>query len=373
MSYSQLMVLSLAAVLALSCTGCKKKDAGSKEKVLKVKVLEIERTNAPVVFEFVGQAQSSRQVEIRARVDGFLDTIAYTEGAMVDPNQTLFILDKKPFQAALQQAEGELALQVARLETATLNLNRIRPLAKLDALSQKDLDDAVGRQKEAEASVLAAEGSVREAQLNLSYATIESPLKGLASKSRLQEGSYVPTGPDSLLTYVAQLDPIWINFSVSENQILYVKDQEKKGLLIPPHNDEYEVEAVFADGSSFPKRGSINFAEPNIDPITGTFLIRAQLRNPKGTMRPGQFLRVRLHGAERPNAILVPQKAVQLGAKGHFVWVVDKDDKPQVRSVMLGPWQGENWFVDEGLNDGDRVIVDNIMRLNPEVKLNIVE
>lgn len=364
-------VLCLTFLFFTSCSDKKTKDDTAKE--VDVKVVDVKKIDAPISYEFVGQAESSRQVEIRARVDGFLDVIAYDEGAMVQPGQILFVLDKKPFEASLQEAEGQLALQEARLETATLNLNRIRPLAEKDALSQKDLDDAEGRQKEAQAAVLGAEGSVNQAELNLGYATIRSPLKGLASKANKQEGSYISQGPDSLLTYVAQLDPIWVNFSVSENQILTVKEEVKKGKVIPPKHDEYIVEVVFADGSTFPHKGKINFAEPNIDPVTGTFLIRAVLPNPDGEMRSGQFLRVYLHGAKRPNAILVPQKAVVQGAKGQFVWVVGKDNHPETRNVMVGPWQGDNWFINEGLNEGDQVIVDGIMRLNTGVTVKVVQ
>jgi membrane fusion protein (multidrug efflux system) len=339
---------------------------------LEVNVIKIEPVDAPVVFQFVGQAKSSRQVEIRARVDGFLDKVAYEEGEMVQANQVLFELDRKPYEATLQQAKGELALQEARYDTASANLKRIRPLAEQDAVSKKDLDDAVGAEKAAKAAVLAAEGGVREAELNLGYTTIYSPLKGLASKTDKQEGSYIPTGSDSLLTYVAQLDPIWINFSVSENQTLSFSEQVEKGLLIPPKDNSFEVEVVLADGNPHPFRGEITFSEPNIDPTTGTFLIRAELKNPEGEMRPGQFVRVILHGAKRPNAIIVPQEAVVQGSKGHFVWVVDKESRPQVRSVVVGPWQDSNWFIDQGLHPGDLVIIDNIMKLNPERKIKVL-
>lgn len=339
---------------------------------MEVKVVKIEPVDAPVTFRFVGQAKSSRQVEIRARVDGFLDKVAYEEGEMVHPGQVLFELDKKPYEAALQQAKGELALQEARYDTASSNLKRIRPLAEQDAVSKKDLDDAIGAEKASKAAVLAAEGAVREAQLKLGYATIFSPLKGLASKTDKQEGSYIPTGTDSLLTYVAQLDPIWINFSISENQALHFTEQVNKGFLVPPEGSSFEVEVVLADGKSHPYRGEITFAEPNVDPTTGTFLIRAELKNPKGEMRPGQFVRVLLHGAKRPHAILVPQQAVVQGSKGHFVWVVDKMNHPQVRSVVVGPWQGDNWFIEQGLQLGDLVIIDNIMKLNPERPIKVI-
>jgi len=353
--------------------GCGGKPPEKKPLPVEVKIIDIKPVDASVSYEFVGQAESSRQVEIRARVDGFLDKVAYEEGAMVEPGQVMFKLDRRPFLAALQQAEGELALQTARLFIASSNLKRIRPLAEKDAVSKKDLDDAIGQEKAAEAAVLAAKGSVREAELNLSYTTILSPLKGLASKTSKQEGAYIPPGEGSLLTYVAQLDPIWILFNLSENQILQYEQQVEKGLVLPPPDDNFGVEVILADGTSFPHKGKINFAEPNIDPKTGTLLLRAAIKNPKGKMRPGQFVRVYLHGAKRPNAILVPQKSVQQGAKGHFVWVLGKDDRPKVRSVIVGPWQGDNWFIEEGLKEGDVVITDGIAKLNPEIPVKVIK
>jgi membrane fusion protein (multidrug efflux system) len=331
--------------------------------------MTIEPQDTPVAYEFVGQAESSRQVEIRARVDGFLDKQTYNDGELVQEGKVLFELDKKPLQATLQQVKGELTLHQARHATALANLRRIKPLAEQDPVSKKDLDDAIGAEKETKAAVLAAEGSVREAELNLGYATIFTPVTGLASKAAKQEGSYIPTGQESLLTYVAQLDPIWVNFSISENQLLSARRQEKEGLLKSPVDRNFVIEVVFADGSTHPHKGHVNFAEPNIDPETGTLLIRAELANPEGSMRPGQFVRVLLHGASRPNAITVPQTAVLQGAKGHFVWVLDKEGKAEVRAVQVGPWHGDNWFINSGLHSGDQVVVDNLIKLSQGVQV----
>ena len=263
----------------------------------------------------------------------------------------------------MQPAQGELYLHQARHATAVANLGRIKPLAEQDAVSKKDLDDAIGAEKETKAAVLSAEGAVREAELNLSYATIFTPVTGLASKAVKQEGSYIPTGQGSLLTYVAQLDPIWVNFSVSENQLLRSRQQVAKGLLVPPEESNYVIEVQFADGSIHPHKGRVDFAEPNIDPETGTLLIRAELANPESSMRPGQFVRVLLQGATRPNAILLPQTAVLQGGKGHFVWILDESDKAKVRSVGVGPWQGDDWVITSGLQAGERVVVDNLIKL----------
>jgi membrane fusion protein (multidrug efflux system) len=359
--------LTMAVFVLIGCS--ESEQAPKTPPVIPASVITIEPQDTPIAFEFIGQAESSRQVEIRARVDGFLEKQTYQDGALVQENQIMFELDKKPLQATLQQAQGELALYEARHITAKANLKRIKPLAEQDAVSQKDLDDAVGSESEAQASVLAAKGAVREAELNLSYATIFTPVTGLASKAVKQEGSYIPTGQESLLTYVAQLDPIWVNFSVSENNLLSGRKQKEAGLITMPAGEKFVVEVVFADGSTHPHKGHVNFAEPNVDPETGTMLIRAELANPESQMRPGQFVRVLLHGASRPNAVLVPQTAVLQGAKGHFVWVLDDESKAEVRAVGVGSWQGDDWFINKGLQAGDQVVIDNLIKLSQGVSI----
>lgn len=369
---STLFGLSLL-VLACMFTGCSETEQAPKApSVIPATVITIEPQDTPVVFEFTGQAESSRQVEIRARVDGFLEEQTYQDGALVQAKEVLFKLDQKPLQATLQQVQGELALHQARHTTAKANLKRIKPLAEQDAVSKKDLDDAVGKESEAKASVLAAEGAVREAELNLSYTTIFTPVTGLASKAVKQEGSYIPTGQESLLTYVAQLDPVWVNFSVSENQLLSGRKQQADGLIVMPPEEKFVVEVVFADGSTHPHKGHVNFAEPTVDPETGTMLIRAELANPESQMRPGQFVRVRLHGASRPNAVLVPQTAVLQGAKGHFVWILNEESKAEVRAIETGSWHGNDWFITNGLTAGDQLVVDNLLKMSQGVSVKNV-
>jgi membrane fusion protein (multidrug efflux system) len=349
---------------------CSKEAPPPPPRVVDVTAITIEPRDAPVVYEFVGQTQSSREVEIRARVDGFLEKRVYTEGALVKAGQTLFVMDRRPFEAALQQARGELAQQEARLEVAAANLARVKPLAAQNAVSQRDLDDAVGNERTTRAAVLTAQGSVRQAELNLSYATIATPLTGLSSFAKIQEGAYI-NAQNNLLTYVAQLDPMWVNFSVSENQHLRLREAVSKGQVKVPANGEFDVEVLLADGSVFPNRGRISFADPSFSKETGTFLVRATFANPKGTLKPGQFVRVHLLGATRPNAILVPQRAVQQGAKSHFVWVVGKDGKAEQRAVGTGQWSGDDWVIEAGLNAGEQVVVDGGIRVAPGVPLKV--
>lgn len=367
------LLCALASTTLVLLAACHKSANELPRAPIDVTVMTVTQRDTPVDYEFTAQTQSSREVEIRARVDGFLEKRVYTEGSLVQAGQTLFLMDKAPFEAALQSAKGQLAQQQARLTVTKANLARVVPLAAQNALSQKDLDNATGNEKEAEAAVIAAQGQVRTAELNLSYTTIKSPLKGLSSFARQQDGSYVTASASGLLTYVYQLDPMWVNFSISENELLSYRDQEAKGQIRFPPDSDFEVTVILADGTEFPGRGHINFTNPAFNTQTGTFLVRASFANPQGTLRPGQFVRARVAGAVRPNAILVPRRAVLQGSKSHFVWVVDKDAKGHQRVVEAGAWHGEDWFINEGLKPGERIVVDGAIRVIADTPLKITQ
>jgi membrane fusion protein, multidrug efflux system len=362
---------AFASATLVLLAACHKPAAELPKQATEVTVMTVEPRDTPVDFEFTAQTESSREVQIRARVDGFLDKRVYTEGQLVHTGQTMFLMDPKPFEAALQSAKGELAQQQARLTVTKANLARVLPLVAQNALSQKERDDAIGNEKEAEAAVIAAKGQVEVADLNLSYTTIKSPLTGLSSFAKQQDGSYVTASATGLLTTVYQLDPMWVNFSVSENELLGYRDQMEKKQLRFPANDDFEVSVVLADGTVFPSRGRISFANPAFNTQTGTFLVRASFANPKGSLRPGQFVRARVSGAVRPNAILVPQRSVLQGSKSHFVWVVDKDSKAHQRVVETGTWHGDDWFITDGLKPGERIVVDGAIRVIADTPLKI--
>jgi len=328
--------------------------------------------DAPVTPEFVGQTESSQQVEVRARVSGFLEKRVYTEGATVKAGQTLFIMDRKPFEAALQAANAELAQQQARLAVARQNLARVKPLAAQNALSQKDLDDAVGQEQTAAASVEAAKAKVTDAQLNLGYCTIAAPVTGLSSFAKLQEGSYVDVS-NSLLTYVAKLDPMRVNFSLSENEVLRFREERTRGVLKTPPAEAFEVEIVLADGSVFPGRGRLTFSDAAYSQDTGTFLVRAEIPNKEGVLRPGQFVRVRLIGATRPGSFVIPQRAVMQGPRGAYVWLVDKEGKAEQRAVVTGGWVGDDWLIQNGLRANEALIVDGTLKLAPGVPVKAIK
>jgi len=337
-----------------------------------VTVIRVEPKDTPVTFQWVAKTASSRRVEIRSRVEGFLEKRAYTEGGMVKEGDVMFVMDTRPFEAQLNAARAELAQQEARMKTAKANLDRVEPLARQNAVAKKELDDAMGSYNAAAAAVEAARAKVVQAELNLGYCTIKSPVTGLASYAIKREGAFIGI-VDGLLTYVAQTQPMWVEFSVSENEILKQMHQVKQGRLKIPADHNYTVEIVLADGTIYPHTGRLTFADASLSERTGTFLIRAEIDNPDDLLRPGQFVRANLKGAMRPNAILVPQRAVQQGAQGSFVWLIDAEGKAQFQPVTVGPWHGDDWFIDEGLEGGETVVVDGAQKLRSGIEVKVVE
>jgi membrane fusion protein (multidrug efflux system) len=275
----------------------------------------------------------------------------------------MFQMDPKPFQAQVDAAKAALERQKAAATVAKQNLDRTKPLAAQNALSQKDLDDATGQFEQTQAAVQQAQAQLETTQLNLSYTTIRAPVDGVSSYALVADGTYLSPS-NAQLTTVSVLTPMWINFSISENEMERIRNDVRAGSLKMPEGGKFVVEVEMVDGNLFPYTGAITFADPSYNPTTGTFLLRATVNNPAGVLRPNQYVRVRLTGAIRPDAIVVPQRAVQQGAKGHFVWVVNGQNKAELRPVVVGEWKGEGWLIGEGLDTGDKVVVDGGVRLS---------
>lgn len=363
------LLFGIAAVwMMILVTGCSKEQNPSRNSFQEVSVVKIEPHDTPVSLEFVAKTQSSHQVEIRARVNGFLNRRVYTEGTYVKEGQVLFEIDPKPFKAQLDQAKAALARQEAAFKVAQSNLTRVKPLTEQNALSQRDLDDATGNAHSSAAAVEQAKAEVHTAELNLSYCTILSPIDGVTGAALQQDGAYISTGNNELTTVMA-LSPMWVNFSVSENELQNYRNQIAKGLLRPPPNHSYDIEIILVDGTIYPYTGKITFADPMYNTQTGTFLIRSSVQNPKGILRPNQYVRVRMKGSIRPKAVLVPQQAVQSSAKGQFVWVVNPDGAVQSRPVDVGDLHGSNWFINDGLKAAEVIVVEGGLALQPGTKV----
>jgi membrane fusion protein, multidrug efflux system len=339
---------------------------------LEVSIVTVQPRDVDISREYVAQTQSSQAVNIQARVSGWLDKRVYTEGSVVKAGQVLFRMDQKPFQAQLDAANAALQRNQAAMTVAKQNLDRTKPLAAKNALSQKDLDDAQGQYEQAAAAVEQSKAQVTSAQLDLSYTVITTPVTGVSSYAAVADGTYL-NPQNAQLTTVSVLTPMWVNFSLSENEFLRIQNDIRDGRLKLPADMNLTVEIVQPDGSVFPFTGKITFADPSYNQQTGTFLIRATVDNPKGVLRPNQYVRARLKGAVRPNAILVPQRAVQQGAKGHFAWVLNSQGKAEQRPLVVGDWYGDSWFVNEGLKPGDQLVVDGGQRLAPGATVIVVQ
>ena len=361
------MGLSRLVFLVIAVTAACSKEAPAPERAPpQVAVTTVAAATIPDTLTFVAQIESSRRVDIVARVSGYLDRIAYQEGQLVQEGQVLFELDRKPFLAQLDGAKGELQSQEARFATARANLERIKPLAEQDALSRADLDRAQGDHDAAKAGVFSAQAKVREAELNLGYTTIRSPVTGVASRALQRQGAYINAMSDSAsLTYVATLDPMWVNFSVSQNQMARVRGEISAGHVAAPR-EPLQVALVMADGTVYPRKGRIDFADPSFSQDTGSFLVRAEIANPEKALRPGMFVSARVEGLLRPNAIVVPQLAVQQGANGHLVYVVRADKVAELRPVTVGDYYGpKDIVIVDGLKAGEQVVTDGVLKVVP--------
>ena len=343
--------------LLLTLSGCSKEQAETPPPT-EVTDFIVEPKNIPAVFNFIGFAESSHPVEIRARVEGFLDTIAYSEGSLVQTGQLLFQLDPKQYKAKVEEAKGEVMRQQALVANAELTVNRLKPLYEQKAASKKDLDNATAQLLSSQASLQSAQANLLTAEINLGYTTIRSPITGLADKSKYREGALMTPGQQGLLTTVSVMDPIWIYFTVSDNDILRMTQQEKDLSLTLPKENEYEIEALMSDGGVYPKRGRVDFNSPTYDQSTGTLLVRAVFPNPQDLLRPGQFVRVKVYGAERKNALYVPQRALVQKKGGMFVYLISADNKVITQDVSTGAWEGDYQIITNGLKAGDRIVVD---------------
>lgn len=324
-----------------------------------VTVKEVTPTQVQSTVEVVGQTEGAREVEVRARVGGILKKRLYEEGAPVHAGQVLFQIDPVPFEIALAQAKAQLAQQNAKLAQAKRERTRLKDLIGQKAVSQREYDDSIANYALAEAMVQAAQATVREAQLNLSYTKVTAPVGGLSGRAARSEGALVDTSANSLLTTIVQANPIWVRFSLSERDLGALRNGK------PGQEDSQPVSLLLADGTPYPVKGKLNFAANQVDPQLSTVQLRATFENPDGKLLPGQFVRVRLVTGERDGVFLVPQGAVTQGDQGAFVYVVSKDGKAEVRPVQTGQWQGSNWVVLSGLKSGDRVIVDNLLKVRP--------
>jgi len=328
-------------------------------RALPAAVLQVTPQRVPIALETVGQIEGSREVEVRARVSGIVLKRLYKEGELVRAGAAMFKIDPAPFEIALEQARAQLAQEQARNEQSQRESTRLKQLAAEKAISQKENDDATSNLKLSNATLQAARANVRQAELNLSYTDVMAPVSGVSGRAARSEGNLITAGADSLLTSISQVDPIWVRFSLAESELA------KLPLGRLASGTKAEVALLLPDGTRYPFKGRLNFEATQIDTRLGTQQLRAEFPNAHGQLLPGQFVRVRLVAGQRDNVFLVPQTAVMEAEAGYMLFVLDKEGKAALRPVTLGDWIGSDWMVLSGLAAGDRVIVDNLLKLRP--------
>jgi len=326
-----------------------------------VAVISMAASNLAMSYEYVGQTAGSRDIEVRARVAGILLKRNFTEGGNVKKGQSLYTLDPVPFQVALNKADADVASAEAKLAQTTRTLARLKPLWEARAVSQREYDDAASAEQVARADLKGAQARRAEAALNLEYTRVESPLSGAVGRSEVSEGTLV-TGPGTLLTTLTQTDPIKVRFGIADTDQMKWRSQAAAGQLKLPAHEAFTVEVTLADGSVYPRKGKLLFSDTRVSGNTGTVEAEAEVPNPDGVLKPGQFVRVRLTGATRPQAMLVPSRAVLEGPQGKYVYAV-ADNKAMPKPVQVGDQVGDQWIINQGLNAGDQVIVDGMARI----------
>jgi membrane fusion protein (multidrug efflux system) len=413
--------VSIAALTGITafmiCAGCSTKGgngAAAQPPPPTVVVVPVTQKTVPIYSEYVGQTRADDTVELRARVEGILQKVYFKEGTTVKKGQLLFTIDKRPFEAALQsakalagkavsdlaqaqqrtdvlQAQAQLAEAQAVLVRADQDVARLAPLAKEKAVTEQDLDAAVAAQKSAKATVDARQANltnleaavkytieraraevsasnarVTQAQLDLSYCDIYSPISGVIGFLQVDEGNLVGRGDATLLATVSASDPLLVDFSVSEIEYLKLTDAQTAG----HHAGSLRFDLLLSDESVHPYQGTFKVLDRTVDPTTGTLKVEASFPNPGSYLRPGQFARLRVAVAERENALLIPQRAIQELQGAKTVLVVDAQNKVSVRTIKLGDKADKDVVVLDGLNNGERVIIEGMQKVRPGSQVN---
>jgi membrane fusion protein (multidrug efflux system) len=353
-------LIPVPSLLVIALTACARQEApaGAPPEVY---VAETVQRDVPVYTELVGQTRGSQDVEIRARVEGYLDRVAFTEGSFVHKGDLLYQIDPKPFEAALASAAANLAIAQARFEKTNTDVARLTPLAKEQAVSQQELDNALAAQEAARAQVDAQKAAVDMATLNLSYTRITSPIDGLVGTTQVKAGNLVGRGESTLLTTVSQIDPILFRAGISEAEYLRLARQREE--MNARAAASAGIELILADGTVHPYEGKVDAIERAVDPTTGTLAIQVRFPNPQRLIRPGQYGRARFVSEVKKGALLVPQRAVSELQNLHNVAVVGADDKVSFRNVEVGPRVDGLWVIEEGLKPGERVVVEGLQRV----------
>jgi membrane fusion protein (multidrug efflux system) len=364
-----LWAASLGVALVLGAVAGCKSETAQQAAAPETAVAEVVQKDVPIYLEWVGTTNGVENAKIRAQVKGYLLSQHYREGAFVKKGHLLFQIDPRKFQADLDKTKGDLARAQAQLGKTELDVKRDTPLAKAGAISQKELDDSIQANLAARASVAATQAVVEEAALNLGWTKIIAPIDGVVGFANAQTGDLV--GPDrgEELTTISTLDPIKVQFPISEQEYLRAAEQVQQAYKENREGRAGSLDLVLSDGSVYPHKGRISLVDRQVDVKTGTVLVAALFPNPGNRLRPGQFGRIRMMKI-RPNALLVPQRSVEEVQGGYHVAVVGANNLVDIRTVRVGERAGSQWVIEEGLKPGERVVVEGLQKLKSGMKVS---
>ncbi len=324
--------------------------------------------------EFVGRIRAQQFVEVRARVEGYLEDMTFAEGTYVQKNQVLFVINQDQYRAKADKARAQLKKDQAQALKAERDLERIRPLYEQNAASQLDLDNAIAAYESAVATVSMSEADLAQADLELGYTVVRSPLAGHISERNVDLGTLVGPGGKSLLATIVKSDTVLVDFSMTALDYLNSKERNINiGQQDLSRSWQPNISITLADNSVYPYKGYVNFADPKVDPQTGTFSVRAEMPNPNHILLPGQFTKVKLLLDVREGAVVVPQKSVTIEKGGAYVYVMRRDSTVENRFIELGPEFGNKMVVERGLASGEYIIIEGQHKLTPGMKVRVVE
>lgn len=360
-------ILSLGLVPALLTLACKQNEAAPPPPLPEVEVAQVLERDVPVHVEAIGETRGNTEVEIRARVEGFVESVDFQEGSLVEKDQLLYTIDPRPFEAGVAQAKATVAEAEAQVARTHQDVVRFEPLVAKNAISREEYETAVALERAAQASLEAAKAVLSGAEIDLSYTRVTAPSDGLVGKTEVYMGTLVGRGQSTLLTRISRIDPIHVRITIPERD--YLALARKRGIDSPPAESGVGFELLLADGSVHPEPGRLVFVDRNVDPRTGTILIELAFPNPTGLVRPGQYARVRVQMDVDEGALLVPQRSVVELQGVYSVMVVSDDAKVEQRPVQPGQRLGSLWVIDSGLNPGEKVIVEGVQKVQPGVQV----
>lgn len=366
----------LFLILLASCSD--KSSTSSSPPAPQVEIITVTAQTIQDEPEFIGQTEAFRPVEIRSQVSGIIKKVFFTEGRNIKKGDQLYLIDPVPFKAIYLSSKAKVAQAQARLDQVKQDLARVQPLLEQQAVSKKNVDDAMAEMLGAKATLEAAQNDLIKAKFDLDNTLITAPVNGRIGRSHFYEGRLI-SAQITLLATIDQLDPMYVNVSVPESYLLRRRRELAEYKVQRPDIFQLRGVMTFSDGSVYPEEGVLDFADVALRPETGTLQGRFVFPNPEGGFSPGQsyfypgqFVKIRIKGYIRTGAILIPQRAVQQGPNGSFVYVIDKEEKAELRSIQASTWHGKEWLIESGLHSGERVVVEGFYRILPGIQVNAI-